>query len=130
MLLSKCVYYVAVTFKMTECIEKQILIQFCNKLEHSSAETIWMFEKATAWVIGAWQLHHNVPTHTSHLSQSFFEKHQIMQVIHTPYISDFTPWDLWLFPKLKLSSKGKRVQIVDEIEENMMGLLMVIGRTV
>ena len=44
--LSEHVYYVAVTFKMTEQLEQQICIKFCDKLEHSSTETIWMIQKA------------------------------------------------------------------------------------
>ena len=52
--LSEHVYCVAVTFKMTEQVEQQICIKFCVKLEHSSAETIQMIQKATA--VGNWWL--------------------------------------------------------------------------
>ena len=48
MLLSEHVYYVAVTFNMTEQVEQLICIKFCIKLEHSTAETIWMTQKAAA----------------------------------------------------------------------------------
>ena len=44
--LSEHVYCVAITFKMTEWVEQRICIRFCIKLEHSSAETIWMIQKA------------------------------------------------------------------------------------
>ena len=44
--LSERVYCVAVTFKMAERVGQQICIQFCVKLEHSSAQTIWMVQKA------------------------------------------------------------------------------------
>ena len=44
--LNEHVYCVAVAFKMTEQIEQRICIRFCIKLEHSSAETIWMIQKA------------------------------------------------------------------------------------
>ena len=39
---------------------------------------------------------------------------------------------MWLlaFPKTKSSLKGKRFQTISEIQENMTGQLMVIGRTV
>ena len=50
--LSEHVYCVVVTFKMTECIEQQISIKFCIKLEQSSMETIQMIQKATA--MGNW----------------------------------------------------------------------------
>ena len=52
MLLSEHVYYVAVTFKITEKVEQQICIKFCIKLEHSSVETIRMIQKAAA--MGNW----------------------------------------------------------------------------
>ena len=44
--LKKHVYWVAVTFKMTEQVEQQICIKFCIKLEHSSTETIQMIQRA------------------------------------------------------------------------------------
>ena len=37
------------------------------------------------WATGDWQLHHdNVPSHISHLVQSFLAKHQIAQVTQAP----------------------------------------------
>ena len=44
--LSEHVYCVAIAFKMTEWVQQWICILFCIKLEHSSAETIWMIQKA------------------------------------------------------------------------------------
>ena len=38
----------AVKFKMTEQVEERICIKFGVKLEHSSAETIQMIQKAAA----------------------------------------------------------------------------------
>ena len=52
MLLSEHVYCVAVAYKVTEQVEEQICIKFCIELEHSSAETIQMIQKATA--MGNW----------------------------------------------------------------------------
>ena len=46
MTLNEHVYCVAVTFKMTEQVEQRICIEFCVKLEYSSAETIQMIQKA------------------------------------------------------------------------------------
>ena len=46
--MSEHVHCVAVTFKMTEQEEQQICIKFCDKLEHSSVETVQMIQKAAA----------------------------------------------------------------------------------
>ena len=48
------VYCVALTFKMSEWVEQGICINFCIKLEHSSAKAIWMTQKAAA--MGNWWL--------------------------------------------------------------------------
>ena len=50
--MSEHVYCVAVTFKMAEQVEQGIYIKFCVKLEHSSAETIQVIQKAAA--MGYW----------------------------------------------------------------------------
>ena len=89
------------------------------------------FRRPQLWVTGDWQLHHdNVPVHASRLVQSFWAKHQITQVTQPPYSPDLVPCNFWLSPKLKSPLKGKRFQTVNEIWENMMGQLMVTGRTV
>ena len=43
-----------------------------------------------------------------------------------PYRPDLASCDFWLFPKLKSPLKGKRLETVDEIQENITGQLMVI----
>ena len=129
--LSEHVYCVAIIFKMTEWVEQWICIKFCVKLEHSSMETIWMTQKAAAmgnWWLAA--LSWNMPAHASHGSCRFLAKHQITQVTQPPYSPDLAPCNFWLFPKLKSPLKGKRFQIVDEVQENTMGQLIAIGKTV
>ena len=56
-------------------------------------------------------------------------KHQVTQVTQPPYSLDLVPCDFWLFPKLKSPLKGKRFQTIDEIQENKIGQLVAIGRT-
>ena len=120
--LKKHVYWVAVTFKMTEQVEQQICIKFCVKLEHSSMEASPMIRRPQLWAAGDWQLHHDkVPTHASHLLQKFLVKHQITQVAQPLYSLHLVPCDFCFFPKLKSPLKGKRFQTVNEIQENMMG---------
>ena len=60
----------------------------------------------------------------------FLAKHQVTKVTQPHYSPDLAPCDFWLFPKLKSPLKGKRFQIIDEIQENRKGQLMAIGRTV
>ena len=67
-----------------------------------------------------------IPTPAKSLLQSFLAKHQITQVIRSPYSLHLVPFDLWLLQKLKSPLKGKRFQTIGEIQENT----MVTGRTV
>ena len=131
MLLSERVYCVAITFKMTERVQQEICIKFCTKHEHSSTETIWMIQKATAmgnqWLAASSQqcAHSCITSHAE-----FLVKHQIIQVTQLPYSPDFVPCNFWLFQKLKSPLKEKRFQTISEIQENTIGQLMMIGRTV
>ena len=65
-----------------------------------------------------------------YVSCSFLVKHQTIQVTQPPYSPDLAPCDFWLFPKLKSPLKEKRFQTISEIQGNMMGQLIAIGRTV
>ena len=87
------------------------------------------FRRLQLWAAGDWQLHHNNELAcASRLVQSFLVKHQITQVTQPHYSQDLVPCDFWLFPNLKSPFKGKRFHTIDEIQENTMGQLMVIGR--
>ena len=41
------------------------------------------------------------------------------------YSPDLVPFDFWHFPKLKSPLEGKRFQTAHEIQENMIGQLMM-----
>ena len=67
--LSEHVSCVAITFKTTEREEQRICVRFCIKLEHSSAETIRMMQKAAAagsWWLAASSWQHACSCITSH----------------------------------------------------------------
>ena len=64
------------------------------------------------------------------LCRLLLAKHQIPQVTQPLYSPDLAPCNFWLFPKLKSPLKGKRFQTLSEIQENLTGQLMVIGRIV
>jgi hypothetical protein len=55
-----------------------------------------------------------VPHFRSHPSVLFGQK--IIVCLHPPYSTDLAPCDFWLFPKLKLTMKGKRFASIPEIE--------------
>ena len=94
-------------------------------------ETIWMIQKAAArgncW-LGASSQQHDCSWLTP--SAEFFGETSNHLGDSAPVKLNLVPCDFWLFPKLKSTLKGKRFQTIDEIQENMMGQLMVIGRTV
>ena len=62
MTLSEHVYCVAIAFKIIERVEQWICIKFCVKLEHTSAKTTQMIEKAAA--MGSWWLVASSSQHT------------------------------------------------------------------
>ena len=111
-----------------EQVKQQIFINFCVKLEHSSIETIQMIQKATA--IGNWWLAASSQQSTYSCLMSH-AKFFCETSNHPGSSSPLQPrFSAWLFPKLKSPLKGKRFQTIDEIQENMTGQLIAIGRTV
>jgi hypothetical protein len=57
----------------------------------------------------------SVPHFPSHPSVLVGQK-RITVCPHLPYSTDLAPCDFWLFPKLKLTMKGKRFASIPEIE--------------
>jgi hypothetical protein len=67
------------------------------------------------WREQAWLLHHeNAPSHTFVLTQQFLAKHKMTVILLSPYSPHLTPCDFFLFPKMKLKLKGRRVDINQE----------------
>ena len=106
--LSEHVYCVAIAFKMTEPVEQQIRITFCIKLEHSSAETTWMIQKAVAtghwWMAASSQ--HTCPCIMSHAE--LFGKtsnHPGDSALHPSFGT------LWLlaFPKTRITFEREEI---------------------
>jgi len=79
------------------------------------------------WENHTWMLHHdNVPAHASLLIRSYPAKHKTSVVPHPPCSPDLTPADLFLFPKLKTTLKGRRFQTTEEIQGNVIRELPAI----
>ena len=84
-------------------------------------------KRPEVWTNNTWMLHHdNAPAHASILILEFLTKHETTVVPQPPYSPDFAPADFFLFPKLKSSLKGCRVQTVQEIEEKLIWNLRAI----
>ena len=126
--LSEFGYCVAIPFKITERVEQQrICIRFCIKVEHSSMETVWMIHKAAvmgkSWLTASsWQC---IMSYAE-----FFAK-----TSNHPGDSDslqprYGNLRLLPFPKTKIIFEREEISDFDEIQENTMGQLMMIRRTV
>ena len=86
------------------------------------------------WSSGDWLLHHdNAPAHSPNLLQQFLAKHKIVQPPYSlrqpPYSPDTAPFDFWMFPKLKMSLKGKRFDDIETIQSNATGELKAIPKS-
>ena len=106
-LLSECVYCVAVTFKMTEWIEKQICMKFCLRLEHSSAETIWMIQKGSA--MSNWWLAASSQQHICSCVMSCAEFFGKTSISPAPLQPRFDALWLLAFPKTKITFEREEI---------------------
>jgi len=66
------------------------------------------------WSEQTWLLHHdNAPSHTSVLTQQFLAKNKIVVIRQPPYSPVWAPCDFFLFPKMKLKPKGRRIDTTE-----------------
>jgi len=71
------------------------------------------------WANGFILHHDNAPCHTSLLVWQFLSNKNITVFSHPPYSLDLAPCDCWLFPKVKMTMKGKRFESIQDIEAAM-----------
>ena len=84
-------------------------------------------KRPEAWTNNTWILHDdNAPANASLLIREFLKKHETTVVPKPPDSPDLASADFFLFPKLKSSLKRRRIQTVEEIEENSIRELRVI----
>jgi hypothetical protein len=59
------------------------------------------------WRMGNWLLHNdNAPSHQALVMCEFLTHNSIITLLHPPYPHGLAPCDFFLFPKMKLQSKG------------------------
>jgi len=68
------------------------------------------------WVNGFILHHDKAPCHTSLLVRQFMSNKNITVCPHPPYSQHLATCDFWLFPKVKMTMKGKRLESIQDIE--------------
>ncbi|UYV71810.1 hypothetical protein LAZ67_9000508 [Cordylochernes scorpioides] len=63
-------------------------------------------------------LQDNAPAHREIIVQDYLAKHSVSVLPHPPYSPDIVPCDLFSFPKLKMTLKGRRFSSSSEVIEN------------
>ena len=112
---------------MTEWVEQWICIKFWVKLEHSSAETVWIIQKAAAmgnWWLEAssWQCAHTcIMSHAEFLGET--SNHPGDSALLQPR---FGAQQVLVFPKTKITFEREQISDHNEIQENTTGQLIVI----
>ena len=76
------------------------------------------------WANGFILHHENAPCHTSLHVWQFLSNKNITVCPHPPYSCDF-----WLFPKVKMTMKGKRFESIQDIETATTAQLKTRKRT-
>lgn len=67
---------------------------------------------------GTWSLLHNNATTRKYKNVGYFlTKNRIVVLVHQPCSPDLEPCDFWIFPKLKLSIKGKLFDTIRDIQK-------------
>jgi len=72
--------------------------------------------------------HDNAPAHRSFKVSPFLAKNNMTVIPHPPYSPDLAPCDFFLFPKLKLRTKGRRFDTIEEIQEESKRVLDTIPK--
>ena len=123
-------YYVAVTFKMTEWVEPQMCIKFCVKFEQSSIETIEKIQKTAG--MGNWWL----TASSQHTGSRITSRGEFFgEISNHPGDSDplqprFGALRLLSFPKTKITFERKEISDSQWDSGKYDTELIAIGRTV
>jgi hypothetical protein len=68
------------------------------------------------WVSGFILHYDNAPCHMSLLVQQFLSNKNVTVFPHPPYSPDLALCDFWLFPRVKMTMKGKHSESIQDIE--------------
>ena len=73
------------------------------------------------WANGFILHHDNAPCHILLLVRHFLSNKNITVCPYPPYSPDLAPCDFWLFPKVKMTMKGKRFESIQDIKQPRQG---------
>ncbi|PNF42653.1 hypothetical protein B7P43_G01278 [Cryptotermes secundus] len=105
--------------------EQCVCIKFCFKLGKTAAETGKTPENV-AKVRDLILQDHRLTIQD--LCNEFLAKNKMAVVPHPPYSPDLAPCDLFLFHKMKIKSKGRRFDTVEEIQEETQTMLNTLTK--
>jgi hypothetical protein len=86
----------------------EILKRLCEAV-HRKRPELW----PTDWI----PHRDNAPAHKALFVKQFLPQKSITEMEHPPCSPDLAPNDFWQFPKLKSALKGRRFQIVENINK-------------
>lgn len=82
------------------------------------------------WQNNSWILHHdNAPSHTALTVCQFLAESSTNIIGQPPYSPDMAPCDFFLFPKLKIPLRGRRLESVEAIKKDLLEELEAIPLT-
>ena len=77
------------------------------------------------------QLHHdNASTHTSTLTQDYPRRSGVRILSHAPYSPDLSPFNSFLFPKLKASLEGRKFSSENELDRAVNSMFRSLSKDV
>lgn len=82
------------------------------------------------WKDNSWILHHDTtPPHEAIIIREFLAENSTKVIAQAPYSPDMSPFDFFLFAKLKLSLRRGRFQAMESMKENWLKELKAIPQS-
>jgi hypothetical protein len=95
---------------------------YCDVLYHLREDI--RRKRPELWRAGDWLLHDdNAPSHWALLMCQFLAHNCIITLPHPPYPPDLAPCNFFIFLKMKLQLKGRRLDRVEEIQRESQHVL-------
>ena len=108
--------------------DRTVNVQYCLEVMHRLRESIHQ-KRTELWKNISWIMHRdNAPAHTSMLVREFLAKNKTLIMPQPSYSTDLSVFDVFLFPELKKSMKGKRFDTIEELLVILKGVFQKFGQ--